>query len=400
MIYHLNSLLPLWDITHKRLFLRADLNVPLKNGVILNDYRLQALLPTLNLIVEKKGKIILATHIGRPKGNDPLLSTQHLIPWFHKHGFEIDFEADFEKAAAKSYEMNGSILLLENLRFFPGEKSYIPTFARTLANLADFYINDAFGSLHRTDTSITQLPLLFPQDKRTIGLLIENELSHLNRLIENPAQPFVAVIGGGKVTDKLPLLESLLDRVQVLLLCPAMAFSFLKALGINVGKSLVDKTAFDQCKNILVKAQQKNVLLLLPVDCIVADGEFEGPLLPHAFLVDEFPQNGVGISIGPKTTEIYVREILKGGTIFFNGLMGDVRRPETLNGMKDLLQAMAQSQGFTLIAGGDSVAAAQIMGLADTINYLSTGGGATLSYLSGKKLPGLDAFILKNGAEA
>lgn len=393
MLYKLTSLLPSWDLTSQRVFLRADLNVPLKNGTIVNDYRLRALLPTIELIQKKGGKIILATHIGRPQGNDASLSTRHLIPWFEQHAIPVEFEDDLEKALSKSHEQHGSILLLENLRFSYGEKKYNEPFAHALSQLGDYYVNDAFGLLHRTDTSITQVPLLFSPEKRTIGLLIEKELSMLNQLVENPKKPMVLIVGGGKAHDKLPLLNFLIDKAQTILVGPALAFTFLKALGCNVGKSLVDETALEECKKLIMKAQKIGTSLILPSDFIVAHTTFDGQLFPHPISLNDFPHDGVGISIGPETTKLFAQEIVRAGTVFLNGLMGSVQRPETLHGMDGMLQAMAQSQGFTVIAGGDSVAATELLGYADKIDYLSTGGGATLTYLSGQKLPGLDAFI-------
>lgn len=384
------SQLPHADLSHKRVFVRADLNVPLDKGIITNDYRLRALKPTLDLILRKGGKIILATHIGRPTGVDESLSTKHLIPWFTKHGYNVHFESDLIQAKHASHKKWNSILLLENLRFFPGEKQEDANFTKLLAQTADYYVNDAFATLHRHDASVTKLPLLFDQHHRTIGLLIEQELRSLSKLIDKPEHPFVLILGGGKVADKLPLLYNMLGKVDVFLLNPAIVFSFMLALGKNTGKSLVDPSQQQSILTFMRDAQANGTQIILPVDYQIASNTFEGPL--SLTQTDEIPDNGVGISIGPKTQALFRSHILKAKTIFFNGLPGDDTRPDTLHGAHALFKAMADSEGYSVIGGGDSVGIAENLGLTDKIDYLSTGGGATLAYLAGQPLPGL-AFI-------
>ncbi|HZW61055.1 MAG TPA: phosphoglycerate kinase, partial [Candidatus Babeliales bacterium] len=316
-ILSLSSELPHVDLEGMRVLLRADLNVPIANTHILNDYRLKAIVPTLELIKKKGGKIILATHIGRPTSFTANLSTSLLLPWFKHHGYTIAYEANLQTAVDKSHTFDTDILLLENLRFFPGEKEGDATFAQTLANMGDYYVNDAFALLHRSDTSITLVPQLFQKDRRTIGLLIEHELRMLNRLIEKPKKPFVLALGGGKVADKLPLLDSLIDSVDTILLCPAIVFTFLKAQGKQTGKSLVDDAAVEECKKILEKADQKKVSMIFPQDYQIARNSFYGPLsLTDA---QQFPADGVGISIGPKTIELFAQKIEQAQTIFYNG---------------------------------------------------------------------------------
>jgi phosphoglycerate kinase len=392
-ITSLTSLLPSLSLHNKRVFLRADLNVPLKNGSIIDDYRLQALLPTIDLIQKKGGKIILATHIGRPKGFDGMLSTQHVLPWFKKADYKITYEADLAAAVTKSYHDFDTILLLENMRFFPGEKNHDPLFAQQLADLGDYYVNDAFALLHRADTSITMVPELFAPNHRTIGLLIEKELAMLNNLLENPAKPFVLILGGGKVADKLPILYSLIDTVDVILLGPAIVCTFLKAHNKPVGKSLVDDTQLESCNQFIVDAHQRNIKIVFPVDYLIAHETFNGSL--SYTNADEFPADAVSVSIGPKTAQIFAQEISRAGTIFFNGLMGTTQRPETLNEVNTLFHAMADSSGTSIVGGGDSVAAAQLLNVANSLDFLSTGGGATLAYLAGEDLPGLSVFIDK-----
>ena len=283
-------------------------------------------------------------------------------------------------------------MLLENLRFFEGEQKHSKEFARELARLADFYVNDAFGLLHREDTSITLVPELFEKNKRTIGLLIEKELNALNKLINNTERPFLLILGGGKVEDKLILIKNLLNKVDEIQLLPAIVFTFLKAQGKEVGQSLVAPDLLDYAKSIEKDAVKKNVKLFFPQDYIIAKDSFNGEL--SILNCEDFKdfENYFGISIGPKTAELFSQNINNAKTIFFNGLSGDLSRPETLENIKILFQAMADSKAYTFICGGDSVAAARILGFETQISHLSTGGGSVLTYLSGKELPGLKFF--------
>lgn len=384
------SQLPQYDLTNKRVIVRADLNVPLNNGTIVDDYRLQAILPTLDLIRAKGGLITLMAHIGRPKKQEPALSTKLLINWFAQKNYHLIWAKDIERAQELTASNENKIVLLENLRFFPEEKNHDAHFAQKLSTLGTFYVNDAFGALHRDDTSITLLPKLFLADHRTIGLLVEKELSVLAALVTNPKEPFVIILGGGKVKDKLPVIENLLNHAQAILLCPAIVATFLKAMGKEVGKSLVDDTALDACKAIIKKAANRNIQLSFPLDFLIAHGTITGPI--ETIDIDSFPQDGIALSIGPKTIENYAATIRKANTIFYNAAMGFLDIPESLKGTHALLQAIANAQAFSVVGGGDSVAAVQRARLSSSIDFLSTGGGATLTYLSGKKLPGLDAI--------
>jgi phosphoglycerate kinase len=387
--------IPSWDLHNKRVFLRADLNIPLSNDTIIDDYRLQEIMPTIALILTKGGQIVLASHIGRPKNSDSALSTRHLIPWFARHQVTVTYAATPSDATALQRQ-HTPLILLENLRFFSGEKNNDAHFARELAALGDFYVNDAFGTLHRADTSVALVPTLFSPEKRSIGLLIEREIRALEPLRTQPQKPFVTIIGGGKVVDKLPLLEGLLSRVDTVLVCPALSFTFMQAEGISVGKSLVDISALDTCKKILNQAKKQNVEILLPLDYQIAQDTLMGALS----YVDakNIPSYGIGISIGPKTIAAYTNLLKKAHTIFFNAAMGFTQRPETRHSTYALIQALAQSSGYAVIGGGDSVAAAEKMIKEkkiekDKIGYLSTGGGATLAYISGQTLPGIAAII-------
>ncbi len=389
----MHSRLPSWHIKNKRILLRADLNVPLANKKIINDFRLQSLRDTIDYILAHDGTVILATHIGRPQKYDPSLSTKILLPWFKKHGYPIIFAKNLNDAYQKSKTAKKQIILLENMRFFPGEKKQDPSFAEQLARLGDFYVNDAFGTLHRTDTSITLTAQEFPPENRTIGLLVEKELNMLNKLLHNPAQPFVLIVGGGKVTDKIPLIQNLLDKVETILLCPAIVFTFFKAIGKPVGNSLIDNHMLKICKSILTQAKKQKVSILFPIDFQVAQGSIDGPLTIAS--ADEITPDSIGISIGPKTIAAWEPIIKQAGTIFLNGSIGFTHKPATLTGMGSILDAMSKAPGISIIAGGDSVAAANNLNFAHQIDYLSTGGGVTLAYLSGQKLPGL-TIINKN----
>jgi phosphoglycerate kinase len=389
---HLHSDLHTACLEGLRVFVRADLNVPTEHGHIIADHRLIALLPTLELIKRKGGRIILATHKGRPSTPNDNDSTKILVPWFKRAGFVITYEPDLEHAYVTSKMNFGDILLLENLRFFPGEKDNTMNFAHQLARLGDYYVNDAFGVLHRTDTSITITPTLFAPNKRTIGLLVEKEIQTLNKLLENPKRPFVLILGGAKIKDKLPLIASFLPQVDTILLCPALVFTFLHAHNTPVGKSLIDSSVLAESIDILNQAQKNKVRIVFPVDYQVAHETFDGPV--SYISSTDIPSNAVGVSIGPKTAQLFAHEIEKAHTVFLNGVMGNEHNKETLFGMHAVLQAMAtNSDALTVVGGGDSVAVTQELGFADKIDYCSTGGGATLSYLSGHMLPGLQIFL-------
>lgn len=379
-----------WNLVQQRVIVRADLNVPLDNGIIVSDHRLRAIQPTLNAIAQRKGSIILITHIGRPQQPTPDLSTQLLIPWFKKHGYTIQYAATLEQAHTQTIP-EGTILLLENIRFFKGEETKDMYFAQQLAALGNYYVNDAFGSLHRDHTSLTMLPTLFASNKRSIGLLVQQELEVLNKLLHTPAQPFVALIGGGKLKDKLSALEHLLPNIDILLFCPAAVFTFLQAQGKPVGKSLVDSSLIQTCNSLSEHAQKLGKKIMVPDDYVVARDTFTGPL--SMLDADNFAPWAVGISIGPATITAWTPIIHQAKTLFYCGLMGDIKRKETLAGVHAIFSAMAQSPGFSIISGGDSVGAAERLHLASDIDFCSTGGSSTLAYLSGKQLPGLNPFL-------
>ena len=391
-MYHIKSTLPEMNIQGKRVFLRADLNVPLLQRSIISDLKLEVMRPTIDLIFSKGGKIILATHLGRPDGYQEDLSTTVLIPWFQKHNYSIIFESDLTQAYEKSFQEPHSILLLDNLRFYNGEKNNDPTFAQQLAQLADFYVNDAFGMIHRTDCSVWQVPQLFTPATRTIGLLLEKELKQANKLY-HAKHPFTVIIGGKKVCDKLKLLQSLLAKIDTILLCPAFVFTFLHAQNKGVGSSYVESDCLDNFKNFFQETKKHNVKVVIPLDYVVSSGDLSGPYAIKSENHFGENKNDYGISIGPQTQMLYSSIISQAKTIFYNGLMGDLRYSQTMNGFKSILSAMSSAQGFSVVAGGDSSAATQLLGFAQQIDYISTGGGALIAYLANKNLPALDVLI-------
>lgn len=378
-----------WNLHNKRVFVRADLNIPLEHGKILNDFRLISILPTIDYILGKGGSIVLATHIGRPKNHESELSTQILVPWFEQRGYSILFLTNVAEIAQHNV-IPKQIILVENLRFFPGEKDGDPFFAKQLASNSDYYVNDAFGVVHESNCSTTLLPYEFPENKRSIGFLMEKELQMLSTLRDNPPHPFVAILGGGKIADKIPLINGLLNTVDTILICPALCFSFLKALGEPVGKSLVDDNIQKLCTEIIDKSHKAGINILFPVDYQVATDSIDGPL--SVTTATDFPTDAIGISIGPKTVELFTTEINQAKTIFLNCAMGFADRQETRESTYSIIRAMAHTTATTVIAGGDSIDAAFASGSAPSISHLSSGGGAALTYLSGNLLPGLAAF--------
>ncbi len=373
-----------WNYATKKVLVRADLNVPLEHGTIIDDTRLREIQPTLDYLIAQGATIILATHIGRPEGSDPAYSTQHLVPWFTKKGYHISYHPTLTPVPVAP----GNIYLLPNLRYYTEEQTPNAAFAQTLAHLADYFIQDAFGTLHRTDTSMTLLPLQFAPASRSLGFLIIKELAIIATL-ENPAHPFTLIMGGGKVQDKLPIITNLISKVDHLLLCPAIVFTFMKAQGISIGASLVDDNSIDLCKKIINAHKNK---LVFPSDFQVAQGSIDGTLSIKNIGV--CAPDDIAISIGPKTIAHFSTIIQQSKTVFFNGAMGFINRKDTLVSMEQLFHAMSTSPATTIIAGGDSIAAAESLGITGIDHYL-TGGGSALSLLSEKELPGLVPFFKK-----
>ncbi|MFC1894643.1 phosphoglycerate kinase [Candidatus Dependentiae bacterium] len=382
------------DLKHKRVFLRADLNVPLQNQQILQDHKLNAILPTINYIQENGGKVILATHLGRPNAQnltnffDKDLSTKILLSWFLEREYQIKLERDLEKSVTLSHEDFGEILLLENLRFFNGEKGNLEerqNFIEYLKPLADIYINDAFALIHRDDTSVTLLPQNFECSKRCWGFLIQKEITALNELKDNVKQPFILVVGGNKIKDKITLLKHFLElepknRPCKILIGGAIANTFLYSQGIEVGKSFIEKDFVDFIQNFLKQAENKNIKIVLPKDFLTVKEIGQEKLQHHQ--KESIPLDEICIDIGKTTIKEFEEEIFNAKTIFTNGSMGIYTNPSYQNGTKKILEAISQSNSYKVAGGGDCVAAIKIFGVQDKFDFISTGGGATLAYLS------------------
>jgi len=388
----------------KRVFVRVDLNVPLKNGQILSDYRLKAIIQTIDFILKNNGKVILATHLGRPNGFvDKNLSTALLVPWFENRGYQIDFAPDIMKAYEHSKKDFNKILLLENLRFLPEEqdtsKQEAQVLAKNLAQLADIYINDAFAVMHRNDTSITLVPKYFESSQRGIGFLVAQELETLEHLKSTPTQPFILVIGGSKLHDKIGMLENFLqapeeNRIKTIIIGGLLAQAFLRAQGHTMGITPIDDATLQKAHKILKLAQEAQVQISLPTDFYL---ELTHNYKSRPLTINQIPPNGTIIDIGPTSVQNFSQMLAQAQTIFANGTMGVYENPAYADGTKKILQAIASSPAFSVIGGGDINAAAEMFGITHDIDFCSTGGGATLAYLGAKNpdvaLPGLQALI-------
>lgn len=394
------SFLDSFDVVGKRVFLRCDLNVPLKNGVIKDDGRIKASLPTISLLLSKGASIVIAAHLGRPKGEN--LSEFSLAPVAVRLGELLDQEIGFigsasnvEVSAAADSLKAGEVLLLENIRFNPAETSKDEgerlVFATELAELADVYVGDGFGAVHRKHASVFELPKILPHAP---GLLVEAEVEVLKKLTHKPARPYGVVLGGAKVSDKLGVIENLLDKVDVLAIGGGMVFTFLAALGKEIGTSLVEIEMIEVVKALIKTANEKGVKLILPTDILVAS-QFSADALPTLVSGDEIPSDQMGLDIGPVSAAAFAREIEKCATVFWNGPMGVFEFANFASGTKTVATALTKVSGISVVGGGDSAAAVRALGFADSdFGYISTGGGASLEYLEGKELPGLMALGL------
>ena len=388
------------NVTGKRVFLRCDLNVPLKEGVITDDGRIRASLPTIKQLLANGAALVIAAHLGRPKGEaKPELS---LAPIAKRLGELLGKEIQFESVAtvvdqtvqdrAKSLK-SGEILLLENIRFSAAETSKDETeranFANELAQLADVYVGDGFGAVHRKHASVYDLAKLLPN---AAGLLIAAEVEVLKKLTVDPARPYGVVLGGAKVSDKLGVIENLLGKVDLLAIGGGMLFTFLKAQGKEIGKSLCEDEMLETVRGLLAKAQQNGVKILLPTDIVVAP-EFSADAKPTLVSADAIPTDQLGLDIGPESAKAFAEAITGCKTVFWNGPMGVFEFPNFANGTKVVAEALTRVSGISVVGGGDSAAAVRKLGFGDNqFGYISTGGGASLEYLEGKELPGLKAL--------
>jgi len=389
------------NLKGKRVFIRVDFNVPLKDGVVTDDTRIRETLPTLKVAMEKGGRLVLASHLGRPKGGpDPKYSLKPVAKKLEELlGKPVAFAADCvgAEAEAKSKALkDGEVLVLENVRFHPQEEKNDEAFSKELAALCDgVFVCDAFGSAHRAHASVVGITKFVKQS--AAGLLMEKEIAYIGKAVSNPTRPFVAILGGAKVSDKIEVVENLMKLADAMLIGGGMAYTFLKAQGLGIGKSLVEEDKLDLAKKILAEAKQKNFKLLLPVDNVIAP-EFKADA--PAKIVDSasVPGDQMGLDIGPKTVEAYKAEIAKAKTIVWNGPMGVFEMPAFAKGTLEIAKAVAAatSKGATsIIGGGDSVAAVHQSGVAKQISHISTGGGASLEFLGGRKLPGVEALTNK-----
>jgi phosphoglycerate kinase len=379
-------------IEGRRTFIRVDFNVPIENGKVTDPSRVEASLPTLRHAMERGAKLVLASHAGRPKGKrKPEYSLEpvgELLAGLLRCEVLLTDDCVSDAAGKIVSDLReGQVALLENLRFHPGEEANDEAFARELAKLADVYVNDAFGAAHRAHASVSALPKLFRE--RGLGLLMEAEVSALEKLRSANVHPYVAVLGGAKVSDKLGVLEALIERVDALLIGGAMANTFLAAQGLPMGKSLVETDKLPLARSVMQRAADRKVKLLLPVDLIVADGVDAS--VGSVVASNEVGPSSMALDIGPKTVEAFRQVILPAKALFWNGPMGLFEREPFSQGTFGVARAGADCAGFTVVGGGDSVAAVNQTGLASRYKHVSTGGGASLEFLEGRPMPGIEA---------
>jgi len=388
------------NVAGKRVFLRCDLNVPLKEGAITDDGRIRASLPTINALLDKGARLVIAAHLGRPKGEaKPELSLAPIAQRLGELvGKKVTFAGAITGAAvtqAAETLAPGEILLLENIRFSAAETSKDEAeraaFAQELAQLADFYVGDGFGAVHRKHASVFDLPKLLPH---AAGTLVAAEVKVLKQLTENPVRPYGVVLGGSKVSDKIGVIANLLDKVDVMAIGGGMLFTFLAALGKEIGTSLVERDLIDSVKNLIAQAEKNNVKLLLPTDILVAPA-FAADAPATLVSADSIPHDQMGLDIGPKTAETFAAAIRECKTVFWNGPMGVFEFPQFAEGTRVVAESLTHVSGISVVGGGDSAAAVRALGFNESsFGYISTGGGASLEYLEGKELPGLKALDL------
>jgi len=384
-----------FEVENKVVFLRLDLNVPMEKGKITDYTRIDATLPTINYLIEKGAKIVMASHLGRPKtSKDKEFSLEPVAKAMTERlNKDVLLVEDPNAKAVKQllHTLNKEqIILLENVRFESGETEDSEEFATRLASYTDIYINDAFGASHRAHATIHALPAMIPN--RGIGFLIEKEIQMLDGLLVNPKRPYVAILGGAKVSDKIGVIEKLMDVVDAFIIGGAMAYTFLKAQGHFVGKSRVEDDKVKYAKELLARIDARNKTILLPVDHLVTKSITD---TVGASVKKEFGEGEMGVDIGPESLRNFSALIKEAGTIFWNGPMGVFETPEFSKGTFNLAKVIAESKGTKIIGGGDSAAAAEQSGFADKMTHISTGGGASLEYLQGDKLPGLEVLRFK-----
>lgn len=394
------------DVTGKKVIVRVDFNVPLKNGEITDDNRIVAALPTIKYLVEHGARVILLSHLGKidyKKTDEEIAAAKkknNMAPVAKRlqeklEGTKVVFVdatrgAELEKAVSELKD--GEVLLMQNTRYEKGESKNDEELGKYWASLGELYVSDAFGSVHRAHASTVGIPTYLPS---AVGFLIEKELKFLGDAVENPVRPFAGILGGAKVADKLAVISNLLEKCDTLIIGGGMAYTFLKAQGKEVGKSLVDDTKLDYCKEMMEKADKLGKKLLLPIDTVVASSfpdPIDGPIETEVVSSDDIPADKEGLDIGPKTAELFAEVVKSAKTVVWNGPMGVFENPTLAAGTKAVAKALAECDGTTIIGGGDSAAAIKQLGYADKVSHVSTGGGASLEFLEGKGLPGVDVI--------
>ncbi len=381
------------EVAGKRVLCRCDFNVPTKAGKITSDKRIVAALPTIQYLIDNKAKVILCSHMGKPKGEwKPELSLKIVADRLSELlGQEVIMASDVagEDAKAKAAALTeGQVMLLENTRYIKGETKNDPELSKDLASMADIFVNDAFGTAHRAHSSTAGVADYLPA---VSGYLVQKEVSIMGKALANPERPFVAILGGAKVADKLNVINNLLEKVDTLIIGGGMAYTFAAAQGYSVGKSLLDESKIDYCKEMMAKAEAKGVKLLLPVDCVVGNfpNPIDAPVEVKTVAISEIPADLEGMDIGEKTAAIFADAVKNAKTVVWNGPMGVFENPTLAKGTIAMAQALADSEATTIVGGGDSAAACEQLGFADKITHISTGGGASLEFLEGLELPGI-----------
>ena len=382
------------EVRGKRVLCRCDFNVPMKEGRITSDKRIVAALPTINYLREHGARVILCSHLGKPKnGPAPEFSLQPVAARLSELlGVTVKMSKDVageDSRRLASELQDGDVMLLENTRFEKGETKNDPELSKALASLAEIYVNDAFGSAHRAHASTAGVAEYLPA---VCGYLIGKEVGIMGKALADPERPFVAILGGAKVSDKLDVIKNLLEKVDTLIIGGGMAYTFLAAKGYSIGKSLLDAEKLDYCREMLQKAEEKGVRLLLPVDAVVAAGfpdPIDGPIEVRTVAADAIGSDDMGLDIGEKTRAIFAEAVRNAKTVVWNGPMGVFENPTLAAGTIAVAQALADSDAITIVGGGDSAAACEQLGFADRITHISTGGGASLEFLEGLELPGI-----------
>lgn len=381
------------EVKGKRVFVRVDFNVPMEDGKITDDTRIRAALPTIKHLVDEDAKVILASHLGRPKGEvveDMRLTAvgNRLAELLGKPVLKLD-ESVGETVKTAVHNMNdGDVVLLENVRFHKGEEKNDAELAKQFAELAEIYVNDAFGAAHRAHASTAGIAEYLPA---VSGFLLQKELDVLGKALSDPERPFTAIIGGAKVKDKIGVIDHLLDKVDNLIIGGGLAYTFVKAQGHEIGNSLVEEDKIELAKEFMRKAKDKGVNFLMPVDAVVAS-EFSKDADSKVVDIDAIPADWMGLDIGPKTVALYADTIKNSKLIIWNGPMGVFEMEKFADGTKGVAEAMAETAGYTIIGGGDSAAAVEKFHVADKMDHISTGGGASLEFMEGKELPGVVAL--------